>query len=99
MPNIARRLAELGIGVIGLAIMATVVMRPNSAALLTATADAHARTIRVMMGESAIAMRNVPRVEKLLGESDDEIITELFAGLSDTDLDWIEQMLRDLSFG
>lgn len=88
-----RRLVELAAGVIGLALVTAVVIRPDTAAIVTAIADSHSRMIRVMMGEKYIEIRDIPRVERLLGEIDDETMTELFAGLDDSDLDWIEQML------
>lgn len=90
----ARAAAEFGMGIIGLAAIAMVVTNRNGAAMIQAVADSHKRMVAIAMGERAVAERDIIRFEQLLGESSDEIITELFAGLNDADLNWIEEMLN-----
>lgn len=91
-----KKMVDLGTAVIGLAILTELILpRNNTAKIIQEMGQAHARMINVMAGERVIEARDVPRFEELLGTVDDPTMTELFAGLSDTDLDWVETMLRE----
>jgi hypothetical protein len=98
MADRLKKAAEIATGIIGLAMISVIVTsRNNSARIIAEVAQAQARMIKIAMGERIVESRNVPRFEELLGAIDDPTMTELFAGLSDTDLDWIENMLKETS--
>ena len=96
MENPLDRAAKYATGIIGLALLAHVVSpRNNSAKIIQEMSRGHAMMIKVMIGERIVEARDVPRFTELLGSVDDPTMTELFAGLSDTDLGWVETMLRE----
>lgn len=97
MSSAIRKAADLGVAVIGLALLSHVVLGNNSAKIIQEIGQAQSRMIKVMIGERIIESRDVPRFEMLLGDITDEAMTELFAGLSDADLDWVEHHL-DLTY-
>lgn len=92
-----RRIEQFTFAVAGLAaVYVLVAPGRNTAKIIQAQGDAFSSMVKIMTAERAIEMRDIPRVEKLLGETDDATMTELFAGLPDIDLDWIETMLADI---
>lgn len=90
-----RKAEQFVVGVIGIVLVYQLVRPGNQTAKII---EAQGRGFRMMvdvaMGERHVEERNVPRFEALLGDMNDETMTELFAGLSDVDLDWVEEMLR-----
>lgn len=85
---------KLATGVIGIYMVARLVLPGNqTAAVINAMGSSFAAMVKVATAENAIAVRDIPRVERLLGEMDNEVMAELFAGLSDADLDWVESHL------
>jgi hypothetical protein len=93
MRKATRTAVDIGMGIIGLAMITAIVTRPNSAQVIQAMNTSFSNSIKVAVGERAVELRDVPRVTRLLGEIDDETMTELFAGLNEADLDWVEAML------
>lgn len=91
------RTLEIGSAIIGVALISHIVLRPSSAAIIQATNDSVSRMIKIVAAENIITSRNAPRFEEILGAMDDPTITELLAGLNDADLDWVTEMLRDVS--
>lgn len=91
------RTMQIGSAIIGIAMVSRMVLRPQTPEIITAAAEGFSRMIKVATGETAIERRDVPRFEEVLGAMDDPVMTELFAGLTDTDLDWVVDMLGDVS--
>lgn len=92
-----KKAEDMFIGIVGLWLISRLVMPGNqTAAILNAMNTAISGSIKVAIGEGAIGRRDVARFAEVLGEMNDPMMTELFAGLSDTDLDWAEEMLRDV---
>lgn len=91
-----KKAENFAVAAVGVWLIHRLVMPGNqTAVLLNAMNTAFSQSIKVAIGEGAIARRDVPRFAEVLGEMTDPMMTELFAGLSDTDLDWAEEMLRD----
>lgn len=91
-----KNLVELGTALVALAMMGHIVLNPNSAKLIQEIGEAQKRMIKVALGERIIAARDIPRFETLLGTIDDTTMTELLAGLTEADLDWVSAMLGDV---
>ena len=86
--------SNLVAGIIGLWLVSRLVMPGRqTAAVIQAMGAGFDSMIKVATAERVIADRDIPRVESLLGEMTDDVMTTLFAGLNDTDLDWIESHL------
>jgi hypothetical protein len=89
-----RKAEQFAIAVIGIAAIARLVMPGrHTAAIINAQADGLRMMVKVATAERAIAVRDVPRFEHLLGVMDDDTMNELFAGLTDADLDWVQTQL------
>lgn len=85
---------QLATGVIALWLVSRLVSPGNQTAEVIRSMGAGLETmIAVAAAERAIENRDVPRVETLLGTMTDDLMTELFAGLTDADLDWVESHL------
>lgn len=96
MKEFVRKIEELATATIGLYLMYRFIAPGNqTAATIQAMGEGFSTMMKVMIAERAVDVRDIPRVEMLLGEMNDETITELFAGLTDIDLDWIETMLAE----
>lgn len=90
-----RKVEEFAIAVASLYLISRMVLPGRHTAAVIKAANANfSNMIKVVIAEHAVETRNVPRFEELLGEMDDEVMTELFAGLNETDLDWVESHLR-----
>lgn len=94
LPGAMKKLVNFGTAIVGIAILTELVLpRNNTAKIIQEMGQAQSRMIKVMIGERIIENRDVPRFTELLGTIDDPTMTELFAGLTDADLDWVESML------
>ena len=93
MSRRTKQLVELGTAIVGLYWVSQLVMPGrNTAAVIQAATSGFSDMIKVAVGETAIHKRE-RRALQLLGEMSDEEMTYLFAGLTDSDLDWIELQL------
>lgn len=93
-PRYVQQIENIAVGIVGLWTVSRMVSPGrNTAEVVNAVNAGFTKAIKVAIGERYIEERNVPRFLELLGPMDDPTMTELFAGLSETDLDWVEQML------
>lgn len=76
-----------------LAAISVIVLRPNGAKIIKEIGDSQARVFRVAFGERIVAARDEAAFATLIETSDAPTISELFAGLSEADLYWVETML------
>lgn len=79
----------------GLALIRRVVIDPDVTGIVQAVIDANNRIVKVAIGERIIELRDETRLPEFLAGIDDPIMTELFAGLTDADLVWIEAQLEE----
>lgn len=90
-----QQIENLAVGIVGLVLVSRLVSpRNNAAAIIEAMGSSVNLMVKVATAETAIGKRE-RRSLRLLGEMSDEQMTYLFAGLTDSDLDWVEEMLRD----
>lgn len=88
------KLTKFAMGVVGLYMVGRLVLPGRqSAQIIAATGNSFSMAIKAATGETAIRKRE-RRALQLLGDMNDEEMTYLFAGLTDQDLDWIEEQLQ-----
>lgn len=90
----AQQAANLAVGVIGIAMVYRIVSpRNNTAAIIDAFNQGMAGMIRVATAEGAIARRSPECWDRMIALAEPEQL-ELYAGLSDNDLDWVIDQLE-----